>query len=206
VTEELWGRLRDACRARPPGFAPSAGWGEALIAAPWPAAEPDRREDAEDIRRFDLLREAVRMMRNARAEKNVNPKYRAAAWIAAGSESDWLNEQADVLASGAGLDPDRLTITSAIDSPPTGALPMSSGELEIYLELTESIDSSAEGERLARQLETVEGQIERLRGLLAGPFATRAPAEIVETERQKLSSAEEEAERLRAQLRSLADK
>ncbi|HSR48617.1 MAG TPA: valine--tRNA ligase [Anaerolineales bacterium] len=205
VTEELWGRLRDACQAHPAAFTPSGGWGPALIIARWPDSVDPAAEDAEVMRRFDLVREIVRSVRNARAEKNVAPKQRLPATIVAAAETAWLAEQGETLASLARLDPDQLSVEDKIQHPPVEAMPLTVGALEVYLGLRESIDAGAESERLARQLEVVESQIERLRSLLAGPFADRAPAGVVAGERQRLAQAEEEAARLGSQLQSLRE-
>jgi valyl-tRNA synthetase len=202
VTEELWGRLRDACRAHPSGLTPRGGWGEALIVAAWPQAG-DEPEDDESIRRFELLREVVRTIRNVRAEKQIEPGRRIGAVLGAGTEAAWLREQTALLCLLARLDADGLVLQERVDTPPPGALPLTAGGIEIYLTLAGPVDPRAEAERVSRQLEAVEKQIARLQTLLSGSFASRAPAEIVEAERQKLKQADEEAARLRAQLQAL---
>jgi len=205
VTEELWQRLRDACQAHPSGLTPPGGWGEALIVAAWPT-EVSEDHDDEAIRRFELLREVVRTIRNARAEKQIDAGRKVGAVLGAGSEFTWLREQKPLLCLFARLDEGGLTLQERIDSPPSGALPLTAGGVEIYLMMAEAVDAKAEGVRVARQLEASEEQIARLQALLTGPFADRAPANVVEAERQKLKQAEEEAARLRAQLKGLRDR
>jgi len=203
VTEELWQRLRDACQAHPSGLTPPGGWGEALIVAPWPTTGTEVADD-EAVRRFELLREVVRTIRNARAEKQIDPGRRVGAVLGAGSDLAWLREQAPLLCLFARLDEAGLVLGQRIEAPPPGALPLTAGGVEIYLMLAEAVDAKAEGERVSRQLVVIEGQIGRLQALLAGPFADRAPAQVVEAERQKLKQAEEEAARLRSQLQGLS--
>jgi len=204
VTEELWQRLRDACQAHPSWLTPPAGWGEALVVAPWPTGGSEADDD-EAIRRFELLREVIRTVRNARAEKHIDPGRRLGAVVGAGTELAWLREQAPLLCLFARLEADEVSLQERIETPPPGSLPLTAGGVEIYLKLAEAFDARAEGERVARQLETLERQVGRLQSLLAGPFADRAPAEIVGAEREKLRQAEEEAGRLRAQLQGLKD-
>jgi len=198
VTEELWSRLRDACLAHKAGLAPPEGWGEALIVASWPEAGTEV-DDEESIRRFELLREIIRTIRNARAEKRIDPGRRIGALVGSGPEHSWLQEQASLLSAFARLDPEGLVLQERIDAPPAGSLPLTAGGIEIYLIQAGAVDVQEEGERVSRQLEAVEQQIERLQSLLAGPFAIRAPAEIVAAEREKLEQAREEASRLRGQ-------
>jgi valyl-tRNA synthetase len=52
-------------------------------------------------------------------------------------------------------------------------------------------------------LADVEGQIRRLEKLLAGPFAEKAPPEVVQKERNKLANYRSEQEELRARLADL---
>ena len=175
-----------------------------MIVAPWPAGEAESADD-ESIRRFELLREIVRTIRNARAEKQIDPGRRIEAVLGAGIEVEWLREQAPLLCLFARLEAERLSLHERIETPPVGALPLTAGGVEIYLKLAEAVDAKAEGGRVSRQLEMIEGQISRLKTLLDGPFAERAPAGIVEAEREKLRQAEDEASRLRAQLQGLKD-
>ncbi|MCJ7706894.1 MAG: hypothetical protein MUO38_04660 [Anaerolineales bacterium] len=53
------------------------------------------------------------------------------------------------------------------------------------------------------ELGQVEAQVQRLEGLLAGPFAERAPAEVVAKERARLEGMQQSRLKLEAQLKSL---
>jgi valyl-tRNA synthetase len=75
--------------------------------------------------------------------------------------------------------------------------------MEVYLALAGAVDRQSESARISRQLKAAETQAARLEALLSGPFAERAPSDVVDGERLKLRQAQEEAEKLRAQLRSL---
>jgi valyl-tRNA synthetase len=77
------------------------------------------------------------------------------------------------------------------------------GPVEIYLPLEGLMDNTEERERLTRALSEAESQAERLQKLLAGSFAERAPAEIVQKERNKLAGYEETVEKLRKQIESI---
>ena len=72
--------------------------------------------------------------------------------------------------------------------------------IEIYLRAAEAADAGAERERLMKELHEAEAQIARLRALLASPFAERAPAPVVEKERQKLADFEQARQRLAHQI------
>jgi len=75
--------------------------------------------------------------------------------------------------------------------------------LQVFLPLAGMVDLEQERARLAAELEQVQSQISRLQGLLAGPFAERAPAEVVQAERKKLADLQESAEQLKEQIQAL---
>jgi valyl-tRNA synthetase len=58
----------------------------------------------------------------------------------------------------------------------------------------------SERARLQKELDDTLAQIERLDTLLSGSFGQRAPAAVVEKERQKLAAFQETAARLKEQL------
>jgi len=66
------------------------------------------------------------------------------------------------------------------------------------------VDFEAERVRLAKELADTESQIARGRNLLEGPFAQRAPANVVQRERDKLAELEARGARLRERLAELA--
>ena len=200
VTEELWGHLKAACHDPAAGFAPRGGWEEALILARWPETEQAPAEDAEAETQFEVVRQVVGAIRNARAEKGIEPRRKIAAHLAAGDHEPFLREQTEVIASLAWLDPAKLVIAGRIDPPPPQSVPLVVGAVEIFLPLTGLLDVEEERSRMNRELESAEGQIRRLEGLLAGPFADRAPAEVVEKERTRLAELRQARDKLRNQL------
>jgi valyl-tRNA synthetase len=197
VTEETWGYLKQASGAAAEG---DEHWPEALIVAPWP--RPANRDEAAEAD-MALIMDMVRAIRNARSEYDVKPGQQLAASIAAGDRSAMLSKQADILRTLARLDGERLTIEEELPAPPQ-ALTLVTGTVTTYLPLADLIDLDAERSRLGKELAETEGQMERTRGLLEGPFAQRAPASVVQRERDKLAELESRATRLRERLSELA--
>ena len=63
---------------------------------------------------------------------------------------------------------------------------------EIYMPLEDLIDISKELERLSKEKEKLDGEIKRLNGKLSNEsFTSKAPAQVVEAERAKLTKYEE---------------
>ena len=78
------------------------------------------------------------------------------------------------------------------------------GQIEAYLPLAELVDPVEQRARLEKDLSEASNQIERLETLLAGPFAEKAPANVVENERHKLADYQAKAEKITIQLAALS--
>jgi valyl-tRNA synthetase len=144
--------------------------------------------------------EVIRSIRNLRAEKNVPPNRRIAATLAAGDRVLLLQEQAATIASLARLDQHNLTILEKLAEKPEGHIALVVGAVEIFLPLAGLVDSEEERIRLSRDLVELEMQIQRLESLLASPFAEKAPAQVVQKEREKLASYQETAKKIKSQI------
>jgi valyl-tRNA synthetase len=199
VTEELWGHLKTACQ-QSGIYTPAEGWGEALIISRWPAANPPEGWEEQKINDFSLLQETIRTIRNARAEKKVPPGKRINAILATGNRTALFEEQRPLLCSLAQLDAQTLRLVESLPEKPADAAALVVSGIEIYLLLADAVDAQAERTRLQNELTETEQQIARLEALLNSPFAQKAPAAVVEKERQKLAAYRETAAKLHQQL------
>jgi valyl-tRNA synthetase len=199
VTEELWGYLRNATRHSSLA-ALSQDWPDALIVAPWPEPRPEEGWEVEKVADFTLIQEIVRSIRNARAEKKVSPARRIPATIVSGAKTALLEEQASVIAALAGLDYSLLSILGSLKAKPEGAIALVVGAIEIYLPMAGLVDMDEQRLRLEKELADTQSQIDRLEKLLASDFARKAPAQVVQKEREKLAAYKETAGKLKAQI------
>ena len=203
VTEELWSHLKRAAQDRQALYTPKGGWEEALIVAAWPQAQAPEGWEAAKVADFNLIQESVRAIRNLRAEKKVTPGKRIAATIVCGDRLPVFTEQARTLSALAGLDAAQLALVAALPEKPQGQASLVVAGIEIYLPLTGLVDMEGERARLQKELDDTLAQIERLDTLLSGSFGQRAPAAVVEKERQKLAAFQETAAKLKEQLANL---
>jgi valyl-tRNA synthetase len=199
VSEEIWGTLKKAI-ANTPLSSITSNWPEALIIAPWPELRQPEGWEYETIANFSLLQEAVRSIRNIRAEKNVKHGKLIPALLSAGEKTEIFEKQKDIMAALAQLDPDKFEILAALPPKDEDQVAIAIGALEIYLPLAGLVDSGEEYERLQKALVEAQAQVERLEKLLASSFADRAPADIVQKERDKLSTYQETVEKIKKQL------
>jgi valyl-tRNA synthetase len=202
ITEETWGYLKKAVLGT--HLAPiAANWEDGLIISSWP--EPRQEEGWENgsIADFNLIQEIVRVIRNIRAEKNVKPGKRIPAILSAGEKTELIRQQKNIISVLAQLDPENVEITPDLPPKQDNQVAIAIGSVEIYLPLEGLVDTSEELERLNKALNEAESQAQRLEKLLNSSFAERAPGEIVQKEREKLSSYQDTVEKIRKQLEAL---
>ncbi len=197
VTEEIWGHLRNATRDSQLADH-VANWPNMLIIASWPEIRAEEGWETGKIASFELVQDVIRAIRNLRAEKNVKPGLKLAAILV---DSDGLiKQEAKIIAALSNLDESRLSIFESLDSKPEGHIALVAGSVEIYLPLADLVDPVEERARLTKELAEAESQAARLEKLLASDFANKAPAPVVQKEREKLAAYKETAEKIKAQL------
>jgi valyl-tRNA synthetase len=192
VTEEIWQRLRAGGLIAEPA--------PALIVAAYPTPDPARIDPAAE-RIVESAMALIRAVRNARAELRIEPARWLEGILVIGGEAAY-SRLAPSIAALARLRP--LRLEAQLDRKPDQAVTVIAGELECYLPLAGVLDLAAETERLRGELAEVESEIARAQGRLANPsFTGRAPAAVVDKEREKLAAYEERAVRLRERVASL---
>ncbi len=197
VTEELWQHLTGTPYAR------GGSYGPALMVAPYPEPEVaalDERAEAA----FALVMEVVRAVRNARAERRVEPGRWIEAVIAGGRHTEVFRSQAEVISQLARVATEGLRVVERLAERPPHAVALVVAEVEVFLPLAGLVDIAAERARLQEALAEAEREAARAAGKLANAgFVQKAPPEVVEKERQRLALAQEEGQRLRARLEEL---
>jgi valyl-tRNA synthetase len=200
VTEELWGHLRSALRESSLKDV-TQDWPTALIVAKWPEPRQPEGWEVDKIADFEMLQEIVRSIRNLRAEKGVAPSKKIAASISAGAKTGLLSEQFNTIASLSGLNEAELKIEESLKEKPKDSVTLVVGSVEIHIPLAGMVDLAEERSRLEKELKEAESHIERLEKLLSSDFVNKAPAQVVQKERDKLAAYKETAEKIKAQLK-----
>jgi valyl-tRNA synthetase len=197
VTEEVWQHLRQAALGDKPTHQQQSDWPEALIIASWPRAG---QTDESAERQMALMMDAIRAVRNARAEFNVKPEKKTAAIVVAGENAHLFESHRAEVALLARLDARGLVVLDQLPTPPKKALSLVLGAVTVYLPFAQMVDLEAEKARLSQELADVENQIARSEKLLASDFANRAPAPVVQKERDKLADLKQKQAKLDEQL------
>ena len=132
--------------------------------------------------------EAVRAIRNRRAEMNVAPSKKASVYIVT-ENKDAFNDLTSVffkkLASASDV-----TVCDAYAE--ENAVSIITHTARIYIPLGELVDMEAERKRLEKEAEKVGAEIERVSKKLSNEgFVSKAPAAVIEGERKKLDAYKE---------------
>lgn len=190
VTEHLWQHLPHE--------------GESIIVAPWPKAQ-DKWNFADDAATMNTLMEAIKGIRNLRAESNVPMGKKAPVILAPATEdlAKTLNDYEDYFHTLAFAD--KVTLLSAGDAKPENAVVAVVPGIEVYLQLKDLIDVEKETARVQKEQEKLQKEIDRLDKKLANQgFLAKAPAAVVEKEKGKLADYQEKMAALTKRMEDLA--
>jgi valyl-tRNA synthetase len=198
VTEEIWQRL-NAMRPDPGLDGPAS---EALIVAAYPRSiEGYRDEEAE--RSLEAMQDFVRAIRNIRAEKRVDAGRWIEAYIVAAGTEETATALLPALEQLARARPLHI-VSSTEEAPSDGAVTSVLATGQVALPMAGLFDLDAERERLQKQIDEAAGHVGGIERKLANDqFTSRAPAEVVQRERDNLATAQTRLEGLRASLAEL---
>ena len=168
ITEEIWQALPHD--------------GESIMISEWPKfCESLANADAEQ--EMAVIMEAIKGVRNIKNEMNVPPSKKVKLFVV--TEDAGLFKQAtaflEKLASASEVD-----IRADKAGIPENVVSVVNSKAEILLPLDELVDKEKEIERLTKEKTRLEGEIKRVEGKLSNKgFTDKAPAAVVEEERQK---------------------
>ncbi|MBK9715644.1 MAG: valine--tRNA ligase [Kouleothrix sp.] len=175
-----------------------------IMVSPYPVADEAALDEAAE-RDLGLLRELITGVRNVRNEYKVEPARWVSATAAAGARAAMLEAQRALIVRLARVADEQLSIVERLDAKPANAATLVVEDVEVFLPLAGLIDLAAERSRLAKELEATEADIARREARLGNAgFVDKAPANVVQRERDGLASARATAERLRERIAQLA--
>jgi valyl-tRNA synthetase len=143
-------------------------------------------EFADGAAEMDLVMETIRGIRNIRGEVEVPPSREIAAILDCGSDESLhvLKRNEGYIMSLARLSD--LAIGKGLDRPADAAVQVA-GDVQIVVPLKGLVNVEEEEKRLLKEIAKADKDIDFLSGKLENPaFVGRAPAQVVEKEREKL--------------------
>ncbi|HEY94653.1 MAG TPA: valine--tRNA ligase [Dehalococcoidia bacterium] len=193
ITEELWQHLK---------WRLPEGWQEeeSIMISAYPEAD-ERLYDDEAERIMESVTEIVRSIRNARSQYNVDNSKWIEAQVYGGVLTDAIKPYSGVMETLARAKP--VTILDDRSQLKTGekALAMVLKEVEVVIPMESMVDVEVEKQRLQKEIERDQAEFDRLEIRLKDKaFLEKAPAAVVEKERQKKDTIADKIERLKQQL------
>ncbi len=199
-TEDIWQRLNDIVSDRSLNAQLAAPPCSMLIVAAWPEL-PSGARDTDIEAKMELPQNVVRAIRDIRARMGLSPRRKLTALVSAGDKADELKAQGKLIRLMANLE--SIEIDSRLEKPPFSATGMV-GTVEVYVPLKGVIDLEAERARLGKRQAELEKGLAALRKKLSSEnFISRAPAEIVGSERNRQKALADELATIHTSLSEL---
>ncbi|MCR5353389.1 MAG: valine--tRNA ligase [Clostridiales bacterium] len=167
ITEEIWSHV---------------GFEKPLIVSEWPEYDEKLDFPAEE-KAMEKIIDAIRSIRNVRAQMNVPPSRKAKLFIIS-DEKDSFNEKTSVFFT-------KLASASEVEYvdvySDAGSVSVVSQGAKMFIPMSEIVDVEKERARLEKEKENALSEIDRVNKKLNNPsFTEKAPKNVVEEERAKL--------------------
>jgi valyl-tRNA synthetase len=180
ITEEIWSFMphdeSEFTKDNPNGF---------LIRQKWPVYN-EGLCFPEEVSKLELAMEAIRSIRNIRAEAEAAPSKKLNAIVlSSGKELSYIKDAERYIRSQANIVEisyvsERAEITGDVMSAVIS-------NAEIYIALDELVDYKAEYERLSKEQKRLGEEVARISGKLANEgFVSKAPEKVIIAEKEKL--------------------
>jgi valyl-tRNA synthetase len=183
ITEELWQKV-----------APLAGKkGDTLMLQPYPKSQPEKIDEAAE-REVAVAKDLVNAGRNLKAEMKLPPQQRVPFYIT-GAPSDASLSAVQVL-----IRPSDLKVVQDLPASDSPVAVVGAHRIMPHIE----VDAATETERLRKEIARLEGEVARSKAKLANAsFVERAPAKVVEQEKERLAAFEATRAKLHEQIARL---
>jgi valyl-tRNA synthetase len=199
LTEEVWQRLGEIAPQR--GIPTAEPAAESIMIAAWPEADASRRDERIEAQ-FALFQDVLRAVREIRSRQNVPSKTRIdfttrcdadKAELLAAMEH-YFEPMAGARPTGWGPDVEPPALSANVVLP----------GVEVFVDLAELIDVNAEIAKNEQEARKLDGFITGKKKKLENEnFTSRAPAAVVEKEREGLAELEEKLAATKAALEAL---
>ena len=190
VTEEIWQHLPHR--------------GETITLAEWPKANGKFR-DKEAEQKMQTVMKAIRSVRNIRAQMDVAHSRRTKVIVVSEREEirglfDSNRAYLEKLASASAV-----VVRENREGIPEDAVSAVIEGVQIYIPAEDLLDIEKETERLEKEKERLEKELDRVNRKLSNKgFVSKAPAEVVEAERQKKDKYRDMMDKVLERLESLS--
>ena len=189
ITEEIYCNLTDE---------------ESIMLAKWPEFKEEWNFKA-DEKAVETIKEAVRGIRNVRAEMNVSPKKKAQVYVVSeDAEIRDIFEQGKVFFATLGY-ASEVIIQDNKDGVGDDAVSSVIAGAVIYMPFAELVDIEKEVQRLKTEEKRLEGELKRSHAMLGNEkFVSKAPQAKIDEEKAKLEKYTQMMEQVKERLAQLS--
>ena len=181
ITEEIWQTLPHN--------------GEAILVSPWPVYDAALASSQEEDKMERIMR-AIRAVRNRRSEMNVPPSKKAHVYIETADEETFRGAAVFFQRLAYASD---VTVGTSFEIP--GSVLIVADSARLYIPMGELVDLEAEKTRLHKELENTQKQLAGVQAKLNNEqFVSKAPAPIVQNQRDTAAKLEEKIQMLEQSL------
>lgn len=158
---------------------------ETIMLSQWPVFKEEYNFEKEE-KEIEIIKEAVKGIRNIRAEMNVPPSKKSKVYVVSDSEevlNVFENGKAYMMTLGYANDMQTQKDKSGIED---DAVSVILKEAVVYIPFAELVDISKEIERLTKETEKLKKEVERVENKLNNPgFVAKAPESVINEEKEK---------------------
>ena len=196
ITEEIWTYLpKENDPDNPDNF---------LIKEKWPVYSEDKKYEKETAV-LQTAMEAIRAIRNIRAEAAASPKKKLTAVIVAKEARERLEAGERYICDMANIT--EITFADDRSEAPEDVMTAVIDGAEIFIPLDELVDFSAELERLTKEKKKLEGEVARTEKMLSNPgFVNKAPEKKIAEEKEKQAKYKDMLEKVCQRLQMVEEK
>ncbi len=192
ITEEIWQALPHEDGVEEGSF---------LMLQSWPRTDAAMNFPQEE-KAMELIMDAIRAVRTRRSEMNVPPSKKAQLTMAT-NEGELFRQGEPFLK--------KLAYASEVNIVPADQAPAAAGQVtvvthaaQIFIPLAELVDLEKEKARMEKELKKNSAELEKLNTKLNNPgFVNKAPAHVVEAERERSVKLTELVAKLEEQLKNM---
>ncbi len=193
VTEELWQNLKKH-------LPPSWPAGESIMVSAYPVADETAVDSEAEVIMGTII-DIIHSIRNTRAQYKIESNRWLEAQIYGGELTPVITAYQGIIQTLAKVEPATFRQGRLVGQPSEDALALILKQTDVVIPMAGIVDLAAERKRLQKEVAPIQAEVARLKALLGDKtFLTKAPAAVVEKERQKLNTLSDKLARLKQQL------
>ncbi len=161
--------------------------GDALIVADWPVYREELSFRQEETQ-MESVMNAIRAIRNRRADMNVPPSKKAALFILTSNEKAFAEGEGFIQRLAYA---DEVTMIQSEPENIDGMVCCTTADAKLYIPMGQLVDVAKELDRIQKELEKAKKNLAGILGKLNNEnFTARAPQNVVDAEREKAAKAQ----------------